>query len=150
MGIMKIEGVIFTPQKIIPVPGGDVYRAVRLGDVGFTGFGEAYFSTFVPGAVKAWKRHRVMTLNLVVPVGSVLIVMVDTRLGSVSEGGMEVRTLAHSDYGRLTVPPGIWFGMKGLGLAPSIILNVADIVHDPDEVDRKNQDEIAYAWDSSQ
>ena len=34
-----------------------------------TGFEEAYFSLIDKDAVKAWKRHKTMTLNLVVPLG---------------------------------------------------------------------------------
>ncbi len=36
-----IDGVIVTPLKIINVPGGDVFHALKKDDPGFTDFGEA-------------------------------------------------------------------------------------------------------------
>ena len=76
MGIRLIEeknldGVMITPLKIIQVPGGDVSHAMKISDPGFAGFGEVYFSNIESGVVKAWKRHRQMTLNLVVSVGAI-------------------------------------------------------------------------------
>jgi dTDP-4-dehydrorhamnose 3,5-epimerase len=49
-------------------------------------------------------------------------------------------------YVRLTVPPGIWFGFKGLGEPQSLLLNIADILHDPDEVERRVISDIDYEW----
>ena len=74
-----ITGVLQTPLKMIDVPGGDVLRAMKRSDLGYLGFGEAYFSTVELGAVKAWKRHRKMVLNLIVPIGAVRFVIYDDR-----------------------------------------------------------------------
>ena len=71
---MKID-YLLTPLKIIDVEGGNVLHAIKDTDQGFKKFGEAYFSTIEPGAIKAWKRHRKMTLNLVVPIGKIKFVM---------------------------------------------------------------------------
>ena len=81
-----------------------------------------------------------MTLNIVVPFGSVLFAFVDEKSKIREEVIGEMR------YVRLTVPPGIWFGFKGLSSPNSILLNVADIPHDPIEVERKTIDEIKYNW----
>ena len=74
-----IDGVILTTQKIISVDGGNVLHAMKRDDPGYTSFGEAYFSTVKSQAIKAWKRHRRMTLNIVVPVGSIRFIIVDDR-----------------------------------------------------------------------
>ena len=73
LNILEVNNnaLLLTPLKIIPVPGGDVLHAMKYSDKGFTGFGEAYFSTIEPGIIKAWKRHRKMTLNLIVPFGAI-------------------------------------------------------------------------------
>jgi hypothetical protein len=42
--------------------------------------------------------------------------------------------------------PGIWFGFKGLGTPKSLILNVASINHDADEVEKINQWDVNYDW----
>ncbi len=74
MGAVDLEQIQVTQLKRISVIGGDVLHALKCTDTGFQGFGEAYFSMAEAGAVKAWKLHRRMTLNLVVPVGEVRFV----------------------------------------------------------------------------
>ena len=45
---------------------------------------------------------------------------------------------------RLTIPPMIWIGFEGLAPNGSMLLNIADIEHDPNEVNRKEIGEIIY------
>lgn len=141
-----IEGVVLTPLKIIDTLGGDVMRAMKSSDPGYSGFGEAYFSTVVSGAVKGWKRHREMTLNLVVPVGTVRFVIFDDRAESSTKGQFDEVILSLNNYGRLTVPPKLWVGFQGMDQSPSLLLNVANIQHVPTEVDRIDLNEIEYDW----
>src|SRR6059058_200930 len=103
-----ISGIKITSLKQIPVPGGDVLHALKAADPGFAGFGEAYFSIIDPGIVKAWKRHREMTLNLVVPVGAIRFVIYDDRGGSATKGAFEEVVLSRENYCRLTIPPMLW------------------------------------------
>jgi dTDP-4-dehydrorhamnose 3,5-epimerase len=141
-----MDGVVITPLRVIPSPGGTVLHGMKKGDVGESGFGEAYFSTVEQGFVKGWKRHRRMTLNLIVPQGEVRFVLHDTRPGSVSEGRfLEVR-LSRQNYARLTVPPGLWMAFQSTGETPGMLLNIADIAHDPVEVDRLELNEIEFDW----
>ena len=141
MGSVNLEQILHTPLKRISVPGGDVLHAIKATDAGYHQFGEAYFSTVESGAVKAWKLHRRMTLNLVVPVGEVLFVFYTEDGNARCE-----EIIGASNYVRLTVPPGLWFGFQGLAAPYSLILNVADIPHDPNEVERKSLHEIEYQW----
>ena len=69
----------FLLLKKIEVPGGNVFHAMKNTDDGYNGFGEVYFSKIEPNAIKAWKRHKEMTLNLVVPVGKIRFVLYDDR-----------------------------------------------------------------------
>jgi len=145
-----IDGVVVTPLKVVRVAGGDVYHAVKKGDLGFVGFGEAYFSTIHQGAIKPWKRHRQMTLNLVVISGLIRFVVHDDRPASPSFGKtMEFRLGLSTEYGRLTIPPGLWMAFQGLGQATNLLLNVADIPHDPTEADRGDIDKFAFDWDKT-
>jgi len=143
---MTIAGVVFTPLSIIDTKGGDVLHAMKSSDVGYSGFGEAYFSTIESGAIKGWKRHRDMVLNLIVPIGSVRFVIFDDCAGlSTSDNYYEI-TLSRENYGRLTVPPMVWMGFQGEGNGSSVLLNIANIPHNPDEVDRKVLNEIDFDW----
>ena len=141
MGSVGMDAITVTPLARIATAGGDVLHALKQQDQGFSGFGEAYFSLAAPGAVKAWKIHKRMTMNVVVPIGSVRFVF---HLQGVD--AYRVEDIGADRYVRLTVPPGIWFGFKGLGASENLILNIADIAHDPAEVDRLPIAEINYSW----
>ena len=74
-----IDGIKISPLKKIMVSGGDIFHAMKNSDKGYNGFGEAYFSNIEPKVIKAWKRHKEMTLNLIVPVGTIRFVIYDDR-----------------------------------------------------------------------
>ena len=46
----------------------------------------------------------------------------------------------------LTVPPLVWIGFQGLEQGMNLLLNIASIPHDPNEVDRKLFNAIDYDW----
>jgi dTDP-4-dehydrorhamnose 3,5-epimerase len=137
----RLDSVLFTPLNIVPVPAGDVMHAMRRSSPGFTDFGEAYFSCLQPGALKGWKRHRKMTLNLVVPVGLVSFAVIDMESGA----GRRYE-LGPASYGRLTVPPGLWVAFRNMSAALSMILNLADLEHDLNEEDRADSHRFAFNW----
>lgn len=141
---MKLDDILVTPLRRIDTDGGDVLHIMRQNDNGYIGFGEAYFSCVYVGAIKAWKRHTRMTMNLVVPLGHVRFVF---RCINV-DGDEEFRTeeIGIDRYVRITVPPGIWFGFQGMGSTQSLVLNIASIPHDPNEVERLALADINYAW----
>ena len=142
-----IKGVILTPLKQIYHPKGDVFRAIKKSDVGFTGFGEAYFSTVHAGDIKSWKKHLRMTLNLIVPVGEIRFVLYDDRELSPTLGETMSVEIGLENYLRLTVPPGVWMAFEGLGEGLNLLLNVADMEHDPDEVERAELEKFRYETD---
>ena len=141
MGKLSLEGIVVTPLARIATAGGDVMHALKHSDPGFEGFGEAYFSYVGSGAIKAWKLHKSMTMNVVVPVG-------DVRFVFYVEGSdaCRVEHIGVNRYARLTVPPGIWFGFQGLGESSSLVLNIANMAHDPAEVQRLEISDIKFGW----
>jgi len=141
-----LDGMIKTKLAIFKTDAGSVFHAMKNTDKGFIDFGEVYFSTVEKNAVKAWKLHQSMTLNLIVPYGSVLFCFVDVRKKSKTENESFKIILSQNPYFRLTVPPGIWFGFKGISTGLNLICNVADITHEPDEIKRKNIKEIHMDW----
>jgi len=144
---MAINGVNITPLSIIDTKGGDVLHAMKMSDHGYSGFGEAYFSTIEPQAIKGWKRHKQMVLNLVVPVGTVRFILFDDRDNQDNVYHFQEVTLSiENGYSRLTIPPMIWVGFQGLGLQTSLVLNIANIEHSPEEVERKELAEIKFNW----
>ena len=144
MGAVNISDIVLTPLSSIEVDGGNVLHAMKFNDIGFAGFGEAYFSWVKVGAIKGWKRHLKMTMNLIVPVGTVQFVFV----GEDSSGNREFRVEEIGDecYSRITVPPGFWFGFQGMRTTKSLVLNIANIAHDPNEEERLTLADIDYVW----
>lgn len=142
----NVDGVVITPLKEIQVAGGNVLHAMKATDQGYVGFGEAYFSQIEARAIKPWKRHRKMTLNLVVPIGAIRFVIFDDRPNSFTQGKFQQVVLSPGNYSRLTIPPMLWMAFQGISNGVSLLLNIADILHDPSESDRKSIDEIAFVW----
>ena len=149
MDKINIEGVRLTSLMKVSHPKGDVYHAMKKSDNGYAGFGEAYFSTIKRGEIKGWNKHKRMTLNLVVPVGEVIFIIYDGREKSATKGNFFEVILSRSNYQRLTVHPGLWLAFMGKSNGTNLILNIADMEHDPEEIERFNLDQIDYNWDSA-
>lgn len=144
MGAMKLAELCVTPLRRIETAGGNVLHAMKKSDTGFAGYGEAYFSWVAVGTVKGWKRHTRMTMNLVVPVGKVRFIF--RGLDEQGKPAFRVEEIGEARYVRITVPPNIWFAFLGLSAPQSLVLNIASILHDPDEVERLALENIEYDW----
>ncbi len=141
-----IKGLILTPLRIVEVPKGNVLHAIKRGDLGDNGFGEVYFSNVYCKSIKAWKRHHQMVLNIVVPVGIIRFVLFDDREGSSSYGEFQQIVLSQENYQRLTIPPWVWVGFQGLGEGTNLLMNFADMIHDPLEADKKEISGMNFDW----
>jgi dTDP-4-dehydrorhamnose 3,5-epimerase len=145
MGAKIINDVLHTPLRRFSVPKGDVLHAMKYSDDGFVKFGEAYFSTIEKGAIKGWKQHKEMTLNLIVPIGEVQFAIYDDRPSSLSKDiAMRVR-VSKENYCRITVPPMLWVAFQGIA-DNSLILNIADIPHEPTEMNVRPLSDIEFEW----
>ena len=85
-----------------------------------------------------------MTLNLIVPNGEIRFVMFDDRDNNYCK--FQEVTLSLINYQRLTIPPLVWVGFQGLSKRVSTLLNIANLRHDPLEVDKKDINEIEFDW----
>jgi len=146
----EIEGVTFTGLRQISDERGAVLHMLRNDAPEFSGFGECYFSEILPGAIKAWKRHRLQTQNLAVPVGRVRLVIYDDRASSPTRGKLQVLDTGRPDaYLRIKIPPGLWYGFACISIAPALLVNCADVPHAPEESESSPIDNpsIPYTWD---
>ena len=141
---MMIKGLLISKLDVIDVPGGNVMHAMKSTSLGYEGFGEAYFSQIEKDAVKAWKRHKKMTLNLIVPVGKIRFIFFDDRNATKTQ--FQEVIISKQNFCRLTVPPMIWMGFQGLSDSASVLLNIANIEHNVHEVDRRNIKQIKFNW----
>jgi dTDP-4-dehydrorhamnose 3,5-epimerase len=136
-----LNKIIAKPLKIIKLPSGNVMHVLKKNDYKNWIFGEAYFSKIKFGKIKAWKYHLKMTLNLVVPHGKVKFVFYSEKLKR-----FKIVEIGEKKYSRLTVPPKVWFGFKGISKNESTILNLANVQHNPKEVLARNLKDIKFNW----
>jgi len=135
-----VDGVIITPLKKVLNKDGDIFHGMKKTDNGFDGFGEAYFSSINKGSIKGWKKHTQMTLNIVVPIGAINFVIYNDL-----NGDFFSVELSQKNYQRLTIKSGYWLAFKGIG-ENNILLNLASIEHDPEEVIKVELNKILYDW----
>lgn len=143
-----IDGVVVTPLRRIPDERGAVLHMLRDDSEVFERFGEIYFSTVYPGAIKGWHLHKEMTLNYAVPVGMIKLVCYDDRAGSSTRGNLVELHVGELNYCLVTIPPNVWNGFKGAGQSTALVANCATVHHSPDEIERLDPftDRIPYDW----
>lgn len=143
-----IEGVAVIPLRRIPDERGTVMQMLKSTDPHFQTFGEIYFSTVYPAAIKGWHRHSQMTLNYSCPFGRIKLVLVDERQDSVTNGEIMELFLGPDEYSLVQIPPGIWNGFKGMASPYSIVANCCTHPHDPSRSERLDpfENHIPYDW----
>ena len=144
-----IDGVMVKPLRRIPDERGFIMHMLRRDDPDFEEFGEIYFSSVYPGAIKAWHLHKEMTLNYAVVVGMIKLVLYDDRKGSPTHGELQEVYIGRENYQLVKIPPFVWNGFKGYGDEMSILANCATLPHDPEEIVRMSPFDpaIPYDWD---
>ena len=143
-----IDGVRVVPLNQFADERGKVMHMLKCDSPGFKGFGEIYFSTVYPGAIKGWHIHRRMVLNYAVPHGHIKLVLYDDREGSPTKGELQELFLGPDNYCLVTIPALVWNGFKGIGTEMALVANCATIPHDPGEIDRLDpfDQRIPYDW----
>lgn len=134
-----IDNIVITPLEIIPTSSGKVMHAMKSSDKEYSGFGEGYFSYIESGKIRAWKYHNLMTSNIVVPMGKIKFVFFENN-------NFKEFVVGNDNYCRITIPPKIWFGFQSISNEGSMLLNISNIKHDPNEVISKEINEINYNW----
>jgi dTDP-4-dehydrorhamnose 3,5-epimerase len=144
----NIDGLRITPLCRIPDERGSVFHMLRDDSDVFERFGEIYFSSVYPGAIKGWHRHQEMTLNYAVPIGMVKLVCYDDRPGSPTLGHLVELHVGELNYVLVTIPPMVWNGFKGEGTERALVANCSTVHHSPEEIDRLDPftDRIPYDW----
>ena len=143
-----IEGVKLTPLKQIPDERGRVMHLMRADWDIFDSFGEAYFSVVNPGVVKGWHLHERCTLNYTAVNGMLKVALYDDRESSTTKGEVNEFFLGPHNYQLLTIPPGIWNGVKGISMEETMIAICLNMPYDPSEIQRVDPfcNHIPYDW----
>ena len=139
MGKNILKKIKVYKPKVVKLPEGDILRVLKNNEIKKWNFAEAYFSKIKFGKVKAWKCHSKMTINVVVPKGKVRFVFYSNK-------NFRSILIGEKYYLRLTIPPKIWFGFKGMSKPESIILSLTNIEHTAKEVLRIKKNKIRFNW----
>jgi len=143
-----IDGVLIKQLKKIPDERGTIMHMLRADSPEFEKFGEIYFSTVYPGAIKGWHIHKEMVLNYAVVHGMIKLVLYDDRPGSPAKGELQEIFLGGENYSLVKIPPLVWNGFKGMGTEMAVVANLASVPHSPGEIDRLDpfSKKIPYDW----
>ena len=148
--MVSLNDIMLTKENIISNQKGDIKHIIKLISNGYVGFGEAYFSNIKINEIKGWKKHKKMTLNLVVPYGKIKFVAFNNNGIKFNKINTFFEVILSADnYYRLTVPPGLFLAFKGLDFNESILLNFSDIEHKDDIVESVQLERINYDWSKS-
>jgi len=103
------------------------------------------YSEIEPGAIKAFHLHRAQTDIWYVPPGDkLLLVLIDVRAGSPTEG-VKTRLVLGDGASRLVrIPPGVAHGVKNLAQARGRVIYFTDVLFSPDP---ELCDEGRLPWD---
>jgi dTDP-4-dehydrorhamnose 3,5-epimerase-like enzyme len=138
-----IEGVQIVDLKCHHDDGGSMTELARLADgalEGLAGFTtrQINFSEIEPGAIKAFHLHARQTdVWFVPPSDRLLLVLLDVRKGSPTEG-TSMRVMLGSGASRLVrIPPGVAHGVRNMAGATGRIIYFTDLHFSasPDECD---------------
>jgi dTDP-4-dehydrorhamnose 3,5-epimerase len=145
-----IDGVILFPLKVISDSRGNILHMLKSSTNMFDGFGECYFSEINPGYIKAWKQHLVQIQNLAVPIGDIEIVLFDSRINSPTFELLNIFQIGRTtNYSRLRIPNGVWYGFRPLNNSMALISNCPNLEHDPTDsfiMDYNIDSFIPYRW----
>jgi len=143
-----IEGVQIIPLFTYLDERGKISHMLKTTDDHFNGFGEIYFSSIYPGAIKAWHIHKKMELNYAVIIGNIKLVLYDGRESSQTYGRIQEIFIGEDNYVLVKVPPLVTNGFKTIGNIIAVVANCATIPHDPEEIVRIDpfDPKIGYDW----
>jgi dTDP-4-dehydrorhamnose 3,5-epimerase len=145
-----IEGVSWSELRRFNDSGGSMMELLRfesLAEAGLTDFTprQLNYSILHSGVIKAFHLHKRQTdVWFVPPEDRVLLVLVDVREGSPTEGVQQSLMLGDGRSGWIRVPPGVAHGCRNLGEADARILYLTDVTFDAEP---SRCDEGRLPWD---
>ncbi len=130
---------------------GRLVELFRADEPALGGFGQVHLTTLYPGVVKAWHLHKRRTDTLCVVSGMARLGLYDAREGSGTREELNQFFLGVHSPLRITVPPGVWFGLKGIGETEALVLVFTDQPNNPRDPDEERWDpevnEIPFDWE---
>jgi dTDP-4-dehydrorhamnose 3,5-epimerase len=129
----KIDGVALVPLTRHTDDGGSLTELARLADGHAEGLADFVvrqinFSELAPGVIKAYHLHVRQTDIWYVPPGDrMLVVLLDVRHGSSTEGARMRFVLGDGASRLLRIPPGVAHGVRNVGSQSGRIVYLTDL-----------------------
>lgn len=144
-----IEGVKVVPLKRICDERGMILHMLKSTDPHFEKFGEVYFSTAYPGAIKGWHEHKEQVQFYAVVRGMIKLVLYDNRPKSKTFKELMELFVGDDNYQLVRIPTGVINGYKNIGTDTVMLANCATTPHAPDEMLRyePHGDKVPYKWE---
>lgn len=145
-----IDGVKVKPLRAIADERGWLMEILRADEPElFTKFGQVYVSATYPGVVKGWHYHQKQVDNFACVAGMVKLVLIDTRIGSPTEGTVNEFFIGVHNPALVQVPSLVYHGWKCISREPSLVVNIPNepYHHDePDEYRLEPHGSLPYDW----
>jgi dTDP-4-dehydrorhamnose 3,5-epimerase len=149
-GRPTIDGVKVKPLRAVADERGWLMEILRADESDlFTKFGQLYVSATYPGVVKGWHYHRRQIDNFACVAGMVKLVLIDTRVGSPSEGMVNEFFIGTQNPALVQVPNLVYHGWKCISVEPSLVVNVPNEPYqrdEPDEYRLEPHGTLPYDW----
>ena len=87
---------------------------------------QVFQSLINPGSTEAWHIHKQTTDRFLVGSGRLLLVLYDDRNDSPTKGLINEFHVGIERPSLISVPPGVWHGVKNVGESAAILLNLVD------------------------
>lgn len=147
-----IDGVVARRLEAHLDERGRLIELFRADEDGLPAFGQVHLSTVHPGAIKAWRRHKQRTDVLACVRGTVRLGLFDPRPTSKTFEQVNELFIGPENPLRVTIPPRVWFGLKGVGTEEAIVVVWTDEAYNPLAPDEERWDpvvnEIPFDWES--
>ena len=102
-------------------------------------FSEIYVTSVKYNQIKAWKKHKITNLHLILLNGKV-------KVTSYKKNKFQSHILNKPLSHIINVPRNEYFGFKGLSNTLSKILVISDELHDSEEVKSYDINKIKFKW----
>jgi hypothetical protein len=119
---------MFEQRTIQVISLGDSGRIVKL--LSGEKVEEIYTTTVKNGCDRGWRRHLRATTRLSAILGEIIVHIVS------NVGSTFTYNINSTSPSLLIIPPNYWFKFEGVD-ASSVIINMTDTKHDPDEMQRR-------------
>jgi dTDP-4-dehydrorhamnose 3,5-epimerase len=133
-----IHGVVAHDLKPIQLADGALCELLRLEWLAAgASVGHVFQRTYTPGAISAWHVHEQSTDRMCSVAGDFVLAFYDGRAASPTAGRVSEYRIGTQRPCLLVIPPGVWHGLKNVGIETALLINMSDKAYRYDDPDHR-------------